>query len=475
MDYRQQLPRNEYGDILKFMVYSIWKYGDLDEGKIYSGMFAGYYDPKEWNHTAEQELKHYSSLMKTVFFIMVHDDRFKPVLQQLCASIGEEVEDINYRRTPGYIDYKAIKLLIGDQDLETKLASQNPYEIVNADSINFNEQLILDSTKRDFYQEIKDFNVVTSGSYTVGTGKNYSDWGAARADTGNQTGNLTMTQETDCTITTDGIFIQTVGAYDFTMTTDTAHLGKPTSGRITSINMVTGLGYNNLGANTGSVYVSELNLKNIWTSASAGNCFRNRSTADVYVENVIIDGGGYNKHGYWTQQVTANATSKNIIIFNVGSVYEGFRIAVATTLDHCFAYSCASQGFDLASQASTLNNCAAFDCGTDFLNHGSATGNNNASTDATAANGNWGTGADNFSSLTAANEVESLTSTDADFLQPSPGSNIADGGTPVGGDDIAGNAWDATAPSIGVFQIISAAVGTIIPKILHLMRLRRVA
>jgi hypothetical protein len=119
---------------------------------------------------------------------------------------------------------------------------------------------------------------VTAGSYTVGSGGNYSQWfdtavnGGAWASIGTPlTGNLTLTQISNTNETVAGETISIALAGYTLLITSAAHKGNPTAGY--KINMgVTGNGFAFTNAtSTGIVEFSNLNMKRTVQNTTSGS------------------------------------------------------------------------------------------------------------------------------------------------------------------------------------------------------------
>ena len=140
--------------------------------------------------------------------------------------------------------------------------------------------------------------------------------------------------------------------------------------------------------------------------------------ASWQVHHMFFDGGGLagNGIGYRSQADTRQAWS--CLIWDCsgdGLYYDG-----GTGSFDCENVSIRNcgDGASVGGNSEVFNNNASFSNTVDFnlSAAGSTTGDNNASTDATADD--WNTQSDNNINLTETDQVESTTDTDSDFMHP---------------------------------------------------------
>ena len=336
-------------------------------------------------------------------------------------------------------------------DLKNKIHGPDAMPVIDGTGINF-----IDKVKRSIdtdWSKIardEDLKAVTSGDYNVGTAGDYANFTAFDADIGTQTGTLRGIAISDMTETAFVFLSHNADSNDFRITTDTDHAG------------VTGAGWNvNFNVANSGFIIAETNPANIEIDTitltrliNAGNSTQGlvQSTTDsnkIDMHHLIIDGGGFTSAGIRT--INKTTTGDQIWSNLIFDCTNGFWVSDSTntnvlTVENTTIRGCTSGINIQAGDAGVYTNNVAFTNTTDF-NIGtsvSETGNNNASVDATADD--FATQANNLISLTEADEVESTTDTDSNFMHPKSTSNIKDGGK---APTIAANTTDITGTSYG--------------------------
>lgn len=308
---------------------------------------------------------------------------------------------------------------------------------------------------------------ITSGSYTVGPAAgDYASLSAAVADiSGPLSGDLTFTVIEDYTETAMIDFsAKDLNGYTLTCTGDTAHNGDFASGRVVSWYSSTLFFVSDPpNSSAGSVLIiSNLNLR-----LSGANCRRaidiniasslNDITVDVH--DILADyrngTASYRTAIEFATSGSHNTWVYNCIVLESKSLLGSGAIEVSSggvtgTIENCVVLDSGgnSPGFNSASGAAftgTVRNCVAINCaGACFSGFSGATGQNNMSDDATAGDGNWGTGTGNFPSITALSEFKSVTVASSDFMMPTNSGNAKNGGAAV---SISGNDHGITLTS----------------------------
>lgn len=321
--------------------------------------------------------------------------------------------------------------------------------------------------------EVKDVNVVTSGSYTVGSGGDYATWNAAIADIGNLTGNLTFTQISDVTETSASLLTETLGGFTLRFTSNTGHKGDPNKGWVTTWTIDNHMiDFQPSGGGTievdSLVVVASAN-KTAGVFAFVFNANTVTSTGNFH-DNIIDGASKTNTRGFAVNDADWTLNAWNNVVTDCDIGY--WSITASTyTIENNTILNSASTGFSLSSNAGTYTNNVSVGAGSnDFFNMTAATGNNNASSDTTAQNSNWTSGTNNVVSVTAANEFISQASDDWNLGKLKSGGSLDSGGTTtaIAGNTtgIRGNARPTgTNVSIGADQFdattsISYTVGT---------------
>lgn len=443
-------------------VYLICKVGNND--LIHSRMVVDYYDPLEWGHTEAQEAVHFSAWMKTVYAIVrvprsfPYKEYVKPRGVIIPGDGLSRVDEYDkkrddYRARSRLLDFDALAIKMGDADLRTKLSSRNPVEIIDAETFAIDESLFKDSTTEP-REDLRDFNVITSGTHTIGTAKDYATCSAFFSDIANLTGNLTGEVQTDVTETAQSSPSADRGGFDITLNPDTDHGGDVTAARQITSTYVANFPIDLSFAGSGNTIID--NLRFNWGANPSSVKYLLRSdTANHTWKNLYIDGQSHsNGRGIYI----TTSTSTNSFVVNSGAwdLAWGFVSDQAGhTFDNCTAYNNTTYGFWEGGTTGTTRSNGSFDSGTDdFNNVASVTKNNLASSDATA------TGTAPQINLTTANEIYT-TDTSANFLHPKEGATVATNGntTHTESTDAAGVTWDGSDPSIGMFQFVAASSG----------------
>jgi len=224
-----------------------------------------------------------------------------------------------------------------------------------------------------------------------------------------------------------------------------------------------------LPSGSGKIIVKDLRVK----ASVSGNymLLSLRSNGpDTEFTDIVVDAGARN--GSFTELVefeagpSASASTdlmaKNLTIFGSASTgsqpglsidkggYAGSIIAENVTVRGPF-----SNGINCNSRAQVLRNCVC--SGTlnnDYSGINASTGVNNASEDATAADGNWASGTGNITGITPADDYLSLDETESDFLQVKAGGSLAAGGVaPAIANNLVGSRGNRRPQTNGDYSI----------------------
>jgi hypothetical protein len=359
--------------------------------------------------------------------------------------------------------------------------------IVNVEEMarNFNIAMPIDMTEErtNFFQDIchltfqrtsslEDELAISSGTHTIGSGAGddyptYGGAGGAFADLANLTAAIELQTNSAITETASAQITEDKGAHTLKITSNSKHLSDPTGGYIISVN------HQNYfmdlqGEGAGDLEIEHQSIK--WIAASAGTnwVFVPNTITDVHtikLHDLLIDGNGAKgQSGIRQVDGTPILHLYNFIIWDFSWANIDIDSTHASSIiENGFLYNSTQHNCDLSSKNLTVQNVGSYGGGTtDFRNHASATGNNNASSDATAADGNWSSGADNQTSNTVGNDVESTTDTDSSYF------DITEGGA-LDGAGIANlitartkcirNRDVKSPPSIGAAEVPAAGAG----------------
>lgn len=279
---------------------------------------------------------------------------------------------------------------------------------------------------------------VTQGSFTVGSGGDYATWYEAAIDCASQTltGDLTFTQISDLTLTTDAFFNGLdVNGYTLEITSNSPHNGDPESGWKTFVGYGAIFDIYNPTGPTGSIDVNGLVLKT--TTTNLGDEVLNvQNTAggavgSILVHDIIIDGRSVTlSPNYNYCYVYCGVTGQTIKMFNVKGVHcrsnnrAGIWAYNVALLSRIILENCSCQqtpgassgnGFQLyqTSGEIVMRNCAALGfAGRGFYNSvvGSVVYNcmSDDGTAITPGGGAWGAYYDCIINVTPADEFTSL-------------------------------------------------------------------
>ena len=269
----------------------------------------------------------------------------------------------------------------------------------------------------------------TIGSFTVGLGGTYATWALAFAALGSLTGPLTYTQVSPTFETASAILPGGFAYNNFLMTIQgnaNAHQGNPFNRGLVIETQHDGpiFDFGN-AVDDPRIIMQDLHLERKTGASVTGIYFNTNFTpfgANPKIFRRIIIGtrpGFSNQYfyGMWFddegfQKPATGAVLHHIFIQDV--LHDGVRMGLGFStlglVENVTCRNCQENGFNFLrsfpAPYGTVQNCLSFFNNiSDFANIGGVKGNNNASEDATAANGNWQTGAGNLSGLTIANEV----------------------------------------------------------------------
>jgi len=421
---------------------AIFKVGDQETapGKEHLGMRDGmlvcYIDPNEWPEGANL-----SAHMQKVFACVEVPYEWKADLVEGCRPTYEgddpkQIDPKTYGVRRKKVDFSALSTAVVDPSLEASLRNDTVVPLIDAKAAPKAILKEWDAAAAEAPRTL-DRNSISSGSYGVGSGDDYSTWAAAFADVANLAGALTFTQSSDVTETAGTPITEDFGGYNLTITSDTPPAGDPTAGHVTSINANVRWYYENGTAGTHTVTIDGIYLKTVATATYPLIHMNNASGNTLaQVRNCMCDHNGKATRFYQNQVTSitpqifncvvwgSTSTSGMIYIFNKGTG------GTDNVIENCTIYDNGSaEGIDAGNRDIIIRNCACFGNAIDFAQIGNSTGYNNSASDATNANGNWSAGSGNLDSQTAADCFLSLDDTNANFLKPDPAGALAGAGT----------------------------------------------
>lgn len=400
-----------------------------------------YIDPLEWGLRAEDIFKR-SDCGRIYTYIAIPRSK-KDTIINVLSGYGTPEDGFRYKARKALINLDRVGVLHGIPDLEAQ--SNNPYKqmpIIYAPKFDASCLFDIRNEKITKLGYIKDEHTVSSGSYTVGGGVTYLTWAAAFTDIANLTGNLTFTQISAVTETAAHTITENLASNTLNITSTLDHKGNPNSGYITTaINNSFYISPEGPGTvNVSKLYIVKSGINQLSLLAAA---VTTGFTLNIF--NNLHDSKEYaGSWGIFLNDVDIIANIYNNKIW--GGRYTGGgglliqALSASSIVENNTIYDCTG-GVVNTSQAVTYRNNLILDqyttyaCWSGLTN---AIGRNNCSFDTTGDDADFtGGGSGNISSITDLNEVQSVTDTDATFLDVrTDATNANDGGVAV---SIAGN------------------------------------
>jgi hypothetical protein len=433
---------------------------DKPHMSIFDGMLVDYKYTPDWKNN---EFIFSDNMLKT-FAVCEVPLTWLPYLKEMVKHQGDcdDMEkDSTFRHRKGVIPLNDIATKIASADLVAKLRGENVVPIIDLRFLNDPTKLIKDSSTLDFNVRKRDNNLITSGSYDIGSGGDYGNFVDLIADIGVQNGDIDGQLISDIT-TASNIAYQGVSGYKLLFHSDTPHNGNRNAGHQENI---TQSSWQYRITSNGTLEAKDYLVRRSVdvTGDSRLGIFSNvHVNCTLKVHDMYIKGGdNFNWPerfgvGIRSQASGATVNAWNCVIWHCanGILVDGNTNAASQFSNNTVVNNVVN--FLAFNIACLYRSNIAFEHFIDFADWwqpGNATGQNNASSDDSGEDGDFGTGSDNKSNLTSGNEIEMTTTAD-DFCHPKEGSNVATGGntTHQSATDMAGVTWDASDPSIGAFQ-----------------------
>lgn len=273
---------------------------------------------------------------------------------------------------------------------------------------------------------VADLNIVTTGSYTVGSGGDYATFTNAAADTGNLTGNLTFTQNTAITMTAEAYWHDSLGSYALTLTCDTPHNGNPNGGLIISNNHNGNCTrFTCWSAAGGTINVNNLYYKQTLAGAPAYAMFYTQNpqaSVELNISDCLMDLNGSSfLSNYAARQYNGNVRPinySNIVIWdaNSGAWYSRHSGATVENLTIYGNGATSFYGWNADNDTHTVRNVAVWGHTHNFYRIGNCTGHNTLSEDLTNQDANWSVGTGNITNTAVGTCVQSTDDTNSAFM-----------------------------------------------------------
>lgn len=399
-----------------------------EQFRIRNGMCGGYIDPEDW--VTPPILSRYTQ-GETLWIEIPKTKQNK----DFCIAAGLPINNTsdsstpgkNYRRMANFIDFSQLPAHVPDFYTDV-YEHKKPIPVMALQSIpieSIKNTSLLTVNGKDL---IPDVGQITQGNYTVGAGAGddyptYGGAGGAYAALGNLTGDLSFT--TNSAITETATAMATINLNSFTLLNTAAllHLLNTLSGYVVSANFQ-GIIFDVECEGPGNYIHRNQHVKYLSANAATNISFyvANIVTAcNIILNDLLLDGNG--RRGEYGIRINDNTPT--LFVYNttmwemdIRGIYAA-AVNANSVFENITCYNTPGIGFHLVNQNATMINCAGYANGTDFSGTGSATGINNVSDDATAANGNWNSGTENQINGTPANDFESVSDAGgANFLLP---------------------------------------------------------
>ena len=407
-------------------IYVYWKRGD--NGRFKHGMEVGVYDPVEWGHDEIQEMMHFSPWMQTVYQITIHSREEKAEYVDGLTPVGPkndmgnyDTNHADYRASSKMLDTDKLKSVSGDLDIEYKLKSGKHQDKIDCRT---NKKIAKETSSVTFFPHVTDLRVITSGDYSHGTAGDYSDIIALLADIGTVAGDFEFTQISSQNLSSQVVLSTPFLTYTADFISSSPHAGDINSGW--SINSTYSAGSCINIAHTADTAFT-LNFRDIsvnYTGSGASDSvitFDNRANTAVYnIGNLFFNGNSLAGVGSYCRCVGSSA---HINLYNLSyrdcSTY-GMWVTNNTSgnmrFEQWLIENCGT-GLEAGSFSNIdVVNCGFVNNGTaDVSNIGSADGVFNITSDASGANGNWGTGTNCIAGVSTPTNEWDLDDTSSDY------------------------------------------------------------
>lgn len=411
------------------------------------GMLIEVIDPLEFSNPADVWI---SEWMQKCFAIAEGRAMFKDQVRALCQPSGvipilaDQTDpskngqlDIpnqgTFRRSRGWVDFEEMQSELGIPDLAGRLRRRD--SIVNViPVVGRSLGLIKDTALTDFTKRaIPDENLVTTGTYTYGSGggDNYTTRALAYADAGNLTGNLTFQQNSNTTETTKATISVNLGGFEFKDTNNSYHNGDTSAGYASTYTQGGANDFINLTAEgpgtqtieklrlvTGAVY--SVNQNAILVSSISTEC-------TVNVQRLFLDHNGYSDRircmFFTTANVTVNVSNCLISRWRYSGVVFFTAAPTVATIENCSVDGSGGSAstsycyYGNNYSVITWRNCLSFG-GTNITGWSAVTNNtarNCASDDATADDATTNSGC--LVNIDVPRAIMSFDPTRSDFLR----------------------------------------------------------
>ena len=317
-----------------------------------------------------------------------------------------------------HVDLAQLSVSLGDASLESDWRDSTIVAVQDGSGLDISE--LQNSIGHDF-PAVPDNNVITSGTHTVGTAGDYSNWVAAFADVGTPLiGDLTFNQITNTTEASAPIStIVVLSGNKVLFDSATPHNGDPTAGNQIIMAFAASPPDFRFRLNSTQSVGSAQEHRNLHFRGTAGAGFMHDVDVPINVtttvHDILLDGGTF-RGGFFINGA-GSAEMWNLQAWDIsGTGISLPSFATSMVAENCSVRNSDSIGFQYGNSASvTIRNCYSVDnttwdffLGFLFLNP-TRESLASSNTDAT------GTGA--ITNVTITDEVVSILDSSSDFLK----------------------------------------------------------
>lgn len=419
------------------------KVGDKKAARgIKDGMPVCYIDPDEWGFQPE-----YPPQARVPYLYLRAPSSWKSAMQAALLPIPEASQPdaenmpgwVVRRERSAYIDLPALETATGIVGLETSLRGRESVNVLDVRDFGLTTSIFNDA---DGYEGrgVRDFNQRTSGTYYVGSGQDYTTWSLAYADVGTTlVGTLSFVGKGSTVETATAVVTENLNGNVFNTYSEKPNYGDPTDTTYrVSANVNSFMFHCDMEGSGQFVFYdmyvyTQYSLTSNYHSITTG---ADPTTGYLFkVYNCLVDKNGNKGSGIVTGTTNGSHQIHDCVVWDQGGTAQGGILlyitagASASRVENCTTYGC-YRGIDCNSTEATLKNNAGFgSSNSDFYALANATGNNNASDDASADDDDWGTGLSNLTNQTASSCLNSTSDTDKGFLDINPSGNLVSAGT----------------------------------------------
>jgi len=217
-----------------------------------------------------------------------------PWLRWACDTPEKSNIPLRYSRV--FFDEEKLQKKIKDPDFISKCRSPHALGIYDATAIDLKKHIKY-SLEHDWegIPALHDWKAISSGTYTIGAGKDYSTYNAFVADITTQTGNLTGRVDGSSTISSNTFMSHDMANFDITIDSANAHGGDQTAADVLTVDHNNnGINMTTLMSNEGTVTITgfRINRSTAGSSSAKLGIIGSNYTGEMIIHHMFVDGGG---------------------------------------------------------------------------------------------------------------------------------------------------------------------------------------